>query len=64
MYFLSAGIETQLVRRVLATHSIRQFPLHFPKPCSDKMPWHAVGPQAKLKGPHCYEVETKRAQSK
>ena len=25
---------------------------------------HALGPQAKLEGPHCYEEEANRAQSK
>jgi len=25
--------RSEIVRRVLATHSIRQFPLHFPHPC-------------------------------
>ena len=31
---------------------------------SDKIPRHALGPQAKLEGPHCYEEEANRAQSK
>ena len=31
---------------------------------SDKIPRHALGPQAKLDGPHCYEEEANRAQSK
>ena len=31
---------------------------------SDKIPRHALGPQAKLEGPHCYEQEANRAQSK
>jgi hypothetical protein len=31
---------------------------------SDKVPRHAFGPQAKLEGPHCYEEEANRSQSK
>jgi len=30
---------------------------------SDKIPRDALGPQAKLEGPHCYEEEANRAQS-
>ena len=29
----------------------------------DKISKHALGPQAKLEGPHCYEEEENRAQS-
>jgi hypothetical protein len=31
---------------------------------SDKIPWRALGPEAKLEGPRCYEEEANRAQSK
>ena len=31
---------------------------------SDKIPRHALGPQAKLERPYCYEEEANRAQSK
>jgi hypothetical protein len=31
---------------------------------SNKIPRHALGPQAKLEGPHCYEEEANRAKSK
>jgi len=31
---------------------------------SDKISRHALGPQAKLEEPHCYEEEANRAQSK
>jgi len=31
---------------------------------SDKRPRHAIGQQAKLEGPQCYEEEANRAQSK
>jgi hypothetical protein len=34
------------------------------KKCFDKIPSHALGPQAKPEGPHCYEEEANRALSK